>query len=731
MKKIIKYISAFVATFMTITAVMPASASAHSLTAWANIYTKNKAGGNYHFAIGDVYHVDGNNVNYYWANNTTKKYFSDSMLYGVGLWNGMISATETTSANAHMKVTYNPNIGDALAYVVCYEPSYGHYSPNETTTEMVLGNITGNSQKHKSEIIRHELGHVWGIDDLYDVNTTLESIYSQGDKYDYPTRHDKNALRIGLNNPWFYNSDGTRKYQKSPGVWAKNETLNINGDSYKFDSNGILEIMNIANGIYKIQGKTSSKSVSYTSSNNSAVLYQSSVSNNQKFRFERQNDGTYKITSLSANKVLDTGTDSTSGIEVQFNSWNGGNNQKWYIVDCGNGWVKFINKYAGLVLDIENNGISDGTPIQQYEDADVNAQRFKLIKQNIPEHTNTGAKGFTTAGSWFDTSTRDRVWPADVNGDGKTDLVGIRFDGQIEYALSNGSKSFQGVVKSSSNVFKTNDKWFDTTSMQRVWPADINGDGYDDFVGVAIDGRIYSSINNKNNTYSANTYKGGSGFTSSWFSNSYRQRVWPADIDGDGKMDLVGISNSGDVYWARSKGDGSFENTIAIGNKVFPTSDGWFSNNHKQRVWPADVNGDGKSDFVGIKVDGSIFTAINNGNNTFSSSTAKGGSGFTTSGHWFDTATTNRVWPADINGDGKMDLVGIRFDGQVEYALSNGNGIFQNTKPIDSYIFPTSGNWFLNTYKQRVWPTDVNGDGKTDFIGIAIAGYFYTAENLT
>lgn len=728
MRKTIKFTFIIVMAIVTMTTVMSTSVSAHSLKSWSNIYTVDKAGGDYHFAIDDICHIDGNNVDYYWANTTTKNYFADAMEYGTWLWNGMIFTTETNSSNAQLKVSYNPNIGDILAYVDCYSSSYGHYTANGVTTQMVLCDITGTTQKHKNEIVRHELGHLWGLCDLYNDNTTLESIYSQGDKYDYPTRHDKNAMRIGLNSPWFYNSNGTRKYQKSPGVWAKNETLNINGDSFKFDANGILEYKNLENGIYEIQGKTSSKVIRC---NNGAVLYKSAVTNSQRFRFERQSDSTYKITSLSVNKVLDSGNDNKSSAKMQFNTWNGGNSQKWYIVDCGNDWVKFINKYSGLVLDIEGDNTANDTPIQQWEDADVSAQRFKLIKKNIPEHYNTGSQGFSTSGDWFDTSTRDRVWSADINGDGGTDLVGITFDGQIEYVISNKNGTFKNAAKSSSSVFKTDANWFNANSRQRVWPADVNGDGYDDFVGVATDGKIYVSINNKNNTYTSNVYKGGSGFTSSWFSNSYQQRVWPADIDGDGKFDLVGISNSGDVYWAKSKGDGSFDNTASIGKNVFPTSGDWFSNTNKQRVWPADVNGDGKADFVGVSEDGRVFTAINNGDNTFASSSAKGGYSFTNAGEWFNTSTTNRIWIADINNDGNMDLVGIGFDGMLYCSYSNGNGSFQNLKAIDSYIFPTSGDWFSNTYKQRVWPAEVNDNTRLDFVGVSIAGDIYTAKDLT
>lgn len=132
------------------------TASAHSLTAWSNVYSTDNAGGEYQFAIMDSYHVNGNNVNYYWDNNTTKSYFSSALTDGVKMWGGMITATETSQSKAHVKITYNPNvIIDAAANVITVIPSYGHYEPNETTTTMNIFNIINYSYLQKTQVFGH------------------------------------------------------------------------------------------------------------------------------------------------------------------------------------------------------------------------------------------------------------------------------------------------------------------------------------------------------------------------------------------------------------------------------------------------------------------------------------------------------------------------------------------------------------------------------------------------
>lgn len=219
---------------------------AHALKPWADMYTQKKAGGNYHFAIGNWYHPNGSGLNYYWVNSTTKNYFSTAMTEGVGMWDGMINVKETTVQNAQMSVVYNPNISvDIGAYVNCtvhVDDSDGHYKPQGSIAEMVLGNITGYSKKNKMQVLGHELGHVWGLMDLADITPKLSSIYASPYTYPKATQGDRNGMYICLNTPWYYASgpDRRAKYQKAPGIWAKSETLIIQGKKCTFDAKGYL-----------------------------------------------------------------------------------------------------------------------------------------------------------------------------------------------------------------------------------------------------------------------------------------------------------------------------------------------------------------------------------------------------------------------------------------------------------------------------------------------------------
>lgn len=409
MKRIIKILTNSFCLFMLILFVTINSLSttfAHSLTPWANYYPYGSAGGDHHFSIMDSYHIDGNTVKFFWANTSTKNLLSANLTNGVAMWDGLINAVETSSSSANLKITYNPNSTyDRNAYTDLIIPS-GHYGVYNGDLQIVFTKNGANlSSTMRSRTMCHELGHVWGIDDIYNLNTgwpysNLESIMNSTEDYSAATRHDKNAMRICLNNLFFDTGNGW-KYQKSPGVWAKDEWINKSGKAHYFNSSGIkvheiqgsmpTSSMNIPNGVYEIQGKTSGKLIHSANASNGAVAHLWSVATNsttiknQQFKFERQNDGTYKITVLSSGSALDNnGSSYNNGNQLKFHIWHGGNNQRWYIVNCGNGYVKFINKHSGLAIDIYNNSAANGTSVQQWTDNSSDAQRFKLLPTNLP-----------------------------------------------------------------------------------------------------------------------------------------------------------------------------------------------------------------------------------------------------------------------------------------------------------------------------------------------------------
>jgi hypothetical protein len=107
-----------------------------------------------------------------------------------------------------------------------------------------------------------------------------------------------------------------------------------------------------------------------------------------------------------------------------------------------------------------------------------------------------------------------------------------------------------------------------------------------------------------------------------------------ADVNGDGKPDLVVANFAGNVGVLLGNGDGTFQTAVTYGTGGGDT----------QSVAVADVNGDGKPDLV---VAGNVGVLLGNGDGTFQTAVTYGSGGY-------DPASAA---VADVNGDGKPDLV--------------------------------------------------------------------------
>lgn len=216
---------------------------------------------------------------------------------------------------------------------------------------------------------------------------------------------------------------------------------------------------------------------------------------------------------------------------------------------------------------------------------------------------------------------------------------------------------------------------------------DLNGDGIPDLaVGDGTADRVYVAFGNGDGTFEvAKTVPVAPPTAGATFALT-------ADMNGDGKLDLIFADQASEVGVALGNGDGSFKTppfTTGVGGRLSSAGP----------MVIGDLNLDGKPDLViippptlGLNVIGVL---IGNGDGTLQPVT------------YYQTANlTSSVAVGDFNGDGKPDVIGADTMGNLYLLLGNGDGTFGFTTTI-----PTSN---INVPILAV--ADLNHDGKPDLV---------------
>ena len=243
---------------------------------------------------------------------------------------------------------------------------------------------------------------------------------------------------------------------------------------------------------------------------------------------------------------------------------------------------------------------------------------------------------------------------ADVNRDGKPDLIvansGNIFTndgGSVAVLLGNGDGTFQPAVAYSSGG----------GDVMAVAVADVNGDGNPDLLATDYWGYPANTVSvllgNGDGTFQpAVTYGSGGASPTS---------IAVADLNGDNKPDLVvanqcfaDCSGAGSVAVLLGNGDGTFQPAVAYDP----------GGTEPDAVAVADVNGDGKLDIVVANAGGSVAVLLGNGDGTFQPAITYGAGGTFP----FSLAV------ADLNGDNKPDLV-VRESDEVGVLLQSGTPV--------------------------------------------------------
>jgi hypothetical protein len=267
------------------------------------------------------------------------------------------------------------------------------------------------------------------------------------------------------------------------------------------------------------------------------------------------------------------------------------------------------------------------------------------------------------------------VFAADLNGDGKTDILSTsRINDTVVWYENTTLFSNPQIITDSASA------------VQSVFAADVDGDGDIDALSAAYSD---NAIGWHENTDGAGTFSARQVISGGV---SGAQDVFAADIDGDGDMDALSAGHSdGTVAWyANTDGAGTFGGqqlitTLATG---------------AESVFATDLDGDGDIDVLSASMSGDTIAWYENTD----------GAGTFGARQVISTSATNArtVYAADLDGDGDMDVLAAAGfnDKIVWYENTDGAGTFGGQQ----YITASADNaWGVSA-------ADIDGDGDMDVL---------------
>ncbi|MDO8431069.1 MAG: FG-GAP-like repeat-containing protein [Candidatus Binatus sp.] len=290
------------------------------------------------------------------------------------------------------------------------------------------------------------------------------------------------------------------------------------------------------------------------------------------------------------------------------------------------------------------------------------------------------------------------VTAADVNGDGKPDLIVANTGADTVSVLLNTTAPGATTPRFASQVAFAAD-----TGPYSVTAADINGDGKPDLiVANRFAGNVSVLLNTTAPGAATPSFAAQVAFAPSIFNDPFS--VAAADVNGDGKPDLI-VANYG------SDSVAVLLNTTVPGAATPTFGLQYFGTHAPVWVMTADFNDDGRPDLIVANLlDDTVSMLLN--------TTAPGAStpSFATQKTFASGVGPQSVAAADVNGDGKPDLiVANRFAATVSVML-NTTAPIPATATFDANSFATQKVFATGVNPRSATAADLNGDGKPDLI---------------
>jgi hypothetical protein len=325
----------------------------------------------------------------------------------------------------------------------------------------------------------------------------------------------------------------------------------------------------------------------------------------------------------------------------------------------------------------------------------------------------------------------------DYNRDGKADMVTVDAAGAVrayKAQVSGGTITFAAPVVQPGSVPTVRDRpsghelATEKPLVRRTgcavtgcpWPptrnaeADVDRDGRADLVTLHSNGTAYVHPGNASGFDVANPKTSLGSVDSALLDGTGHYVVDVADVTGDGRADMVTNESNGGVWVHAGKGNRTFDSGVESNTWVTPVMAS--ASNLIEPVGVADVTGDGRGDLVGLNVTTDAIGMVpGRADSTFDVSGATASQVGLVDYALRDGSGHYPLDVIDVNGDKLADVVTVDTTNTINVYLAGTGaqtGTFAATTTTTSLDLVMDNGW----YSEPAGLGDVNGDGRADLL---------------
>ncbi len=328
------------------------------------------------------------------------------------------------------------------------------------------------------------------------------------------------------------------------------------------------------------------------------------------------------------------------------------------------------------------------------------------VFRNVSASTGFYTSSFVTQSTITSNTNLQGAIFADLDGDGKPDMITTH--GNLAGGGGGGSTQIfvyqNGSSTGGSIGFFTGTGFTAGTNPASATAADIDGDGKLDLVIANFGNRLTNNgslivLRNTSSGIGSFSFVASSAYTAN-INSPYDVKV--SDFDGDGKLDIVTACNiaTGAGYVS------VYRNTSSTGSITLTPVNTYTAGTNPEFVDAGDIDGDGKTDIVVTNFGSANVSAFRN------TSTGSGSISFATAVNFTTGTNPSGCTLTDFDGDGKLD-------GAIVNRTSGTLTVYKNTATsgtISSASFATGVSFSTNNSPTCIATTDLDGDGKREII---------------